>query len=58
MKIEINHKRVSSQLILQGFWLPKNLQTGKTSSHVLKNTLSGNYNTFQPAYIWKYFKIS
>ena len=58
MQIEINHKRVSSQLILQGFWLPKNLQTGKTSFYVPKSTLSSNYNTFQPAYIWKYFEIS
>ena len=37
-----------------GFWLPKNLQTGKTSSHILKNTLSWHYRTLQPTCIWKY----
>ena len=33
----------------------KNFLTGNTGSQLLKNTLSKQYNTLQPAYIWKYF---
>ena len=55
MQIEINRQRVSSQLILPGFWLLKKLQTGKTTSHVLKNTLSSHYNTRSTSF---YLKIS
>ena len=45
------------QLIFRGFWFLKNLQTGKTSSHVLMFSLSRHYNTLEPAYVWKYFEI-
>ena len=38
-----------------GFWI-KNLWTGKTTNHVLKNALS-EHNTLHPSYILKYFEI-
>ena len=38
-------------LIFRGFWFLKNLQTGKTNSHVLMFSLSRHYNTLEPAYV-------
>ena len=46
------------QLIFTDLWFLKNINTGKTSSHVVKNTLSRHYKTLQFAYfdISKFFK--
>ena len=32
-------------MIFKDFWLLKNLPTGKTSSHILKNSLSRDFKT-------------
>ena len=45
------------QLIFTDFGLLKNLQPGKLSSHVVKNTQSRYYKALQLAFIWKYFEI-
>ena len=46
------------QLIFTDLWFLKNINTGKTSSHVVKNTLSRHYKALQFAYfdISKFFK--
>ena len=45
------------QLIFTDFWLLKNLFALKTTSHVVKNTLSEHCKTVQLCYILKYLDI-